>query len=61
MDAEEIGKVADLIDGLLWGLRLPASAERHLEGVRASLPALRDRLRAQYVAATGSNPWKEQQ
>lgn len=55
--AEDLGKAADTVDNLIHAMMLPMPATVHLQALKESLPALRDRLRAIYIAETGENPW----
>lgn len=55
---ELLGMAADDIDNLLGAMQLPVPAQVHLDGLRATLPKIRDRLRAVYVAEMGENPWE---
>ena len=55
---EDIGFAADSLDNLIHAMALPMPADFHLRQLRVSLPVIRDRLRADFVAATGDNPWK---
>jgi hypothetical protein len=56
-NAEDLGKAADTVDNLIHAMMLPMPSAVHLQALKESLPALRDRLRAIYIAETGENPW----
>lgn len=59
--AEDIGDAADTVGNLFSALALPLPAERHVAALRASLPGLRDRLRAVYRTLTNDDPWSDTQ
>jgi hypothetical protein len=57
-DKEELGKIADMVDNLIAATNLPFEPEYHLKGLKGSLPFVRDRLRAAYIALGGENHWE---
>lgn len=52
-----IAEVVDTLDNLIAALSLAMPDKLHVEALRASLPDVRDKLRAAYLAAGGKNVW----
>lgn len=57
-DIEELGEIAEMVDNLIAATNLPFEPELHLQGLKNSLPVVRDRLRAAYIAMGGENHWE---
>lgn len=56
--ADQIGRMADKMDSLLAGSKMPIPASIHLEAWTGSMREMRDELAALVVAITGENPWE---
>ncbi len=55
---DEVGRAVDTLENLIAGQVMPMPDRLHLEGLRGALPPLRDRLKAAYIQAVGSDPWE---
>lgn len=53
----ELGDAVDTLSNLLAAMKLPLPPQLHIDGLTASLPRLRDKLRDVYVSESGENPW----
>lgn len=54
---DEIAEVVDTLDNLIAALSMPMPNDLHVKALRLSLPDVRDKLRAAYLAAGGENVW----
>lgn len=56
--AEALAQHIDTLDNFAGALALPLPAHMHVAALREQLPALVRRMRADFAAATGNNPWE---
>lgn len=56
---DEIGKLADSIENIIFSMTMPLDDELHLTAIREILPEWRDKIKAFYKEVSGENPWNE--
>lgn len=56
--AEALAQHIDTLDNFAGALALPLPAHMHVAALREQLPPLVQRMRADFAAATGNNPWE---
>jgi hypothetical protein len=54
---EAVGECVDTLDNLMTAMKMNLPDELHLQALRESLPDLRTKLKAAYVAANDYDPW----
>lgn len=58
-NAERIGKLADELDAVLYGTKLPLPPATHLTALTAKIREARDVLVEVIRAETGEDPWAD--
>lgn len=58
MDNEKLGQAIDRVENMLYALKIPLSAEIHVEQFRKILPEIIQQLKDGFIEATGENPWE---
>ena len=59
VNMEEKAKIVETLDNLIAATNLPMKPEHHFAALKASLPAVRDRLKKAYLSAGGEDYWRE--
>ena len=57
-DAKDVlGRAIDTLDNLAHALKLPLSANMHVDQLRLSLPEVVAELKRGFIGITNENPW----
>jgi len=56
---ERLGRLADRLDAILYGTKLPLPPHIHIECMSGTVREVRDEIANLYVELTGVNPWED--
>lgn len=55
--AEQLGRLADELDAVIYSAKLPLPPKTHLDALTAKIRAARDEIAGIVRAETGEDPW----
>lgn len=56
---EELGQCIDTVENLMFSMKLAVNPTIHLNGLKGSLPSLRERMKKAYLALGGDDVWSD--
>jgi len=54
---EELGQCVDTVSNLMAALTMPLDPSLHIQGIKGSLPDLKDKIKAAYLSLGGEDVW----